>query len=226
MDVISCKQRENLIEAYKMSFDELQELFLLSHDDGTVDDEELLLLHEEFSPKNPDLSCGNYTRLELEDMNDSDCLTQFRVKKSDSPILAEALQIPESFTCYQRSVESGMEGLCILLRRLSYPCRYSDVVCCDVLDFVYDTHSHRITRWNPTVLSLADPQIYSDAFAAKGAALQNCFGFIDGAICPIRRPGEQQRILYNGHKKFHSLIFQAVALPNGPIGNFYGPAGQ
>lgn len=34
-----------------MSFDELQELFLLSHDDGTVDDEELLLLHEEFSPK-------------------------------------------------------------------------------------------------------------------------------------------------------------------------------
>lgn len=119
-----------------------------------------------------------------------------------------------------------MEGLCILLRKLSYPCRYSDVVCSDVLDFVYDTHSHRITRWNPTVLSPADPQIYSDAIAAKGAALQNCFGFIDGAIRPIRRPGEQQRILYNGHKKFHSLIFQAVALPNGPIGNFYGPAGQ
>ena len=166
-----------------MSFDELQELLLLSHDDGTVDDEELLLLYKEFSPKNPDLSCGNYNRLELEDMNDSECLTQFRVKKSDSPILAEALQIPESFTCYQRSVESGMEGLCILLIRLSYPCRYSDVVCCDVLDFVYDTHSHSITRWNPTVLSLADPQIYSDAIAAKGAALQNCFGFIDGAIC-------------------------------------------
>lgn len=119
-----------------------------------------------------------------------------------------------------------MEGLCILLIRLSYPCRYSDVVCSDVLDFVYDTHSHRITRWNPTVLSPADPQIYSDAFAAKGAALQNCFGFIDGAIRPIRRPGEQQRILYNGHKKFHSINFQAVALPNGPIGNFYGPAGQ
>lgn len=174
---VSCKQRENSIEAYKMSFDELQELLLLSHDDGTVDDEELLLLYKEFSPKNPDLSCGNYNRLELEDMNDSECLTQFRVKKSDSPILAEALQIPESFTCYQRSVESGMEGLCILLLRLSYPCRYSDVVCCDVLDFVYDTHSHRITRWNPTVLSLADPQIYSGATAAKGGSFTELLRF-------------------------------------------------
>ena len=96
----------------------------------------------------------------------------------------------------------------------------------DVLDFVYDTHSHRITQWNPTVLSPADLQIYSDAVAAKGAALQNCFGFIDGTVYLICRPGEQQRILYNGHKRLHGLKFQAVALPNGLIGNFYGPLGE
>ena len=72
-------------------------------------------------------------------------------------------------------------------------------------------------------LSPADLQIYSDAVAAKGAALQNCFGFIDGSVRPICRPGEQQRILYNGHKRLHGLKFQAVALPNGLIGHFYGP---
>ena len=162
-----------------------------------------------------------------------------RDRKRDLQILAEALQILDSFTCYQRSVVSSMEGLCILLRRLAYPCRYSDItprfglpvpvlsmVCNDVLDFIYDTHGHRITQWNPTVLSPADLQIYGDAVAAKGAALHDCFGFIDGTVRPICRPGEQQRILYNGHKRLHSLKFQAVALPNGLICNLYGPVGK
>ena len=81
------------------------------------------------------------------------------------------------------------------------------MVCNDVLDFVYDTHSHRITQWNPTILSPADLQIYSDFIAAKGAALQDCFGFIDGTVRPICRPSEQQRILYNGHKRLHGLKF-------------------
>ena len=66
----------------------------------------------------------------------------------------------------------------------------------------------------------------SDAVAVKGAALNNCFGFIDGTVRPICRPGEQQRILYNGHKRLHSIKFQAVALPNGLIGILYGPVGK
>ena len=100
------------------------------------------------------------------------------------------------------------------------------MVCNDVLDFVYDTHSHRINQWNPTILSPADLQIYSDSIAAKGTALQNCFGFIDGTVRPICRPSEQQRILYNGHERLHGLKFQSVALPNGLIGNMYGPVGE
>ena len=34
-----------------VSFHELQELFLFSHPQGILDDEELLLLYEEYSPK-------------------------------------------------------------------------------------------------------------------------------------------------------------------------------
>ena len=69
-DRVPCKQRESSNEVCKMSFHELQELLLLSHDDGVIDDEELLLLYEEFSPKNPDVSYENYGRLDLQDMND------------------------------------------------------------------------------------------------------------------------------------------------------------
>ncbi|KAK3742027.1 hypothetical protein QZH41_014350 [Actinostola sp. cb2023] len=30
-------------------------------------------------------------------------------------------------------------------------------------------------------------------------------------------------VIYNGHKRVHALMFQCVALPNGLIGNLYGP---
>ena len=52
----------------------------------------------------------------------------FGVKKQDLETLTEALKIPESFYRQQRSKIDGMEGLCMLLRRFVYPCRYSDMV--------------------------------------------------------------------------------------------------
>ena len=52
-----------------------------------------------------------------------------------------------------------------------------------------------------------------------GAPLENCFGFIDGTVRPICRPGQNQRVVYNGHKRVHALKFQSVALPNCIIGN-------
>ena len=38
--------------------------------------------------------------------------------------------------------------------------------------------------------------------------------------------GNYQRIVYNGHKRVHSLKVQSVALPNGLIGNMFGPVGM
>ena len=60
---------------------------------------------------------------------------------------------------------------------------------------------------------------------AKGAALENWFGFVDGTVRPIARPDENQRVVYNGHKRVHALKFQSVALPNSIIANMYGPVG-
>ena len=81
-------------------------------------------------------------------------------------------------------------------------------------------------EWNETVLAAEKLQIYAEAVSAKGAALDNCFGFVDGTGRPICRPKEEQRIVYNGHKRVHSLKFQSVALPNGIIANLYGPVSK
>ena len=171
-------------------------------------------------------------------MADSECRAEFRVNKRDLAHLAECLQIPDAFVCNQGSVCEGMEALCILLRRLSYRCRYSDMiprfgrpapvlstVTNKVIDFIYDTHGRRVMEWNHDLLSPARLQTYADAVYANGAAFENCFGFVDGTVRPIARPDENQRVVYNGHKRVHALKFQSLALPNGIIANMYGPVG-
>jgi hypothetical protein len=127
----------------------------------------------------------------------------------------------------------------MLLRRFCYPCRYSDLVSMfgrpvpelsmitnQVVDFIYDQHAHRLTQWNDQLLSPQCLRRYAEAVARKGGALENCFGFIDGTVRAICRPGQMQRLVYNGHKRVHALKFQALALPNGLIGNLFGPVGM
>ena len=118
-------------------------------------------------------------------------------------------------------------------------CRLNDMVHCfgrpvpemsmiinAVIDSLYKHHGHIITEWNHQIFSPRNLEIYAEAVHGKGAALENCFGFVDGTICPICRPRWNQRIVYNGHKRVHALKFQSVTLPNGLIGNLYGPVGK
>ena len=95
-----------------------------------------------------------------------------------------------------------------------------------VLEYIYNIHSHMILQWNQTILQPAQFQTYADAVSLKGAALNNCFGFIDGTVRPISRPREYQRTVYNRHKRVHGIKFQSIALPNGLIANMYGPVGK
>ena len=95
-----------------------------------------------------------------------------------------------------------------------------------VLDHIYNTHGYRISQWNSTILDPVSLERYAEAIHNKGAALDNCIGFIDGTVRPICRPGELQRVVYNGHKRVHALKFQSFTLPNGMIANMYGPVGK
>ena len=127
----------------------------------------------------------------------------------------------------------------MVLKRLAYPCRYSDMIPLfarpvpvlsmitnNVIDEIYNSHHHRITGWNQALLNPQKLEVYAATVQDKGAALDNCFGFIDGTVRPICRPGENQRILYNGHKRVHAIKFQSVTLPNGMIAQLFGPVGK
>ena len=221
------------------SFEAVRNELLLAYDEEVIDDEEFLLLWDCNKSKNPDFSYEDNANFDLDCIAEAECKAEFRVEKNDLEDLAEVLQIPETFVCSQRSVCSGIEGLCIALKRLAYPCRCSDMIyrfakpvpvlsmiTNTVIDYIYDTHGHRITEWNDMLLDPVMLEEYANVINIEGSPLENCFGFIDGTVRPICRPGIHQRVVYNGHKRVHALKFQSVALPSGIIANMYGPVGK
>ena len=110
--------------------------------------------------------------------------------------------------------------------RFGRPMPVISMVTNTVLDYSFNTDSQRILQWNQPILQLAQLQIYADAVSVKRAALNNCFGFINGTVQPIFRPGEHQSLVYNDHKRVHALKFQSIALPSGLISSMYGPVGE
>ena len=97
------------------------------------------------------------------------------------------------------------------------------MISTQVIDFIYQTHNHRLRSFNQPWLSQASLQNYADVIHATGAPLPNCWGFIDGTVRPVSRPGKNQRVLYNGHKRVHAIKFQSIVAPNGLIANLFGP---
>jgi hypothetical protein len=163
------------------------------------------------------------------------CLSE----KADILRLQRCLQIPDEVKFYKGSYCQGLEALCILLRRLAYPVRYCDMVprfgrsvldLCKIthlmLNHIYDSSSYLLQRWDTPFLSQESLQSYANAVHAKGAPLKNCFGFVDGTVRPICRPGKHQKVVYNGHKRVHRIKFQSVVIPNGLIANLAGPWGK
>ena len=148
----------------------------------------------------------------------------------------EAMNLPDVFTCYNGLKIDGMEGLSIFLKRYAHPCRYSDMVpkfarpvaqlCMAsnlVMDYLYTHWHHLLSTLNLPWLSPDNLERFANAVYQNSGALQNCFGFVDGTVRPVARPDQNQRVLYNGHKKVHSIKFQSVAVPSGLVANLFGP---
>ena len=79
------------------------------------------------------------------------------------------------------------------------------------------------TTRNQQWLSPNNLQIFADAIHDKGAPLENYCGFVDKTVRPIYRPIENQRIVYNGHKKVHTIKSQSLVAPSDLMANLFGP---
>ena len=86
-----------------------------------------------------------------------------------------------------------------MIPRFARPVPVISMITNTVIDYIYHQHGQRITMWNHAMMSPEKLQIYANAISAKGAPLNKCFGFIDGTLVRICRPGKNQRMVYNGH---------------------------
>ena len=175
------------------SFRDVQNLLLLSHGSNFIEDGEFFILYDLFEPRNPDFPREAYAKFDLDEMAESESLSEFRFRKRDILSLAEGLDIPESIRCEQRSICGGIEGLFMLLRRLSYPCRYGDMikrfakpvplfsmVTNILIDHRGAIHGRRLTQWNLYILSPDHLEMYTATIRSRGSPLENCFRFFDG----------------------------------------------
>jgi len=144
--------------------------------------------------------------------------------------------IPQTITCYNRTKVDGLEALCIFLKRYAYPIRYGDMIplfgrsvpelCIinhHILNHIHRHFAQLLTSFNHPWMAPQSLDEYARIIHEKGAALDFCWGFVDGTVRPVCRPGQNQRVFYNGHKRIHAIKFQSVVTPNGLISNLFGP---
>ena len=159
---------------------------------------------------------------------------KYRFTKQQILNIRAALAIPVNIKLENGCRVDGNLALCILLDKLAYPVRNSR------LEESYGIHRSNISRiinfllffindnWSHTLhLRQCHINEYQEQWAHcvydRGAALDNCIGFIDGTCRQNCRPIRDQKSIYNGHKRYHCLKYQSVTAPNGLILDLSGP---
>jgi len=178
----------------------------------------------------------NWTRFDLASFTEAQCLDKFRFCKDDIRNLVTVLEIPPVMSLKNRCVVDAEDALCMTLRRFVYPNRLTDLeklfgrpksvlslAINETVDFLYERHGHLLTRLDQPWMDRDHLSSYAEAIHDAGSPLEHCFGFIDGTVRPICRPIRFQRAVFNGHKRVHAIKFQSLTLPNGIIGNLWGP---
>ena len=121
------------------------------------------------------------------ELTNAECNAEFRFYKHDIYKLADALQLPDEFVTYNGLIVESIPALCICLKRVSYPCCYSDmvfhfarpvpeicIITYHMIDWIYNRWHHLLTTYNHNLLSPANLMLYADAVHQSGAALDNC----------------------------------------------------
>lgn len=213
-------------------------LLLLEHEDGVLDEEELLLLIRFISQNDSgNLNQAVGDRLVFERIDEETCLRRYRYSKAHVLDLLHGLGLPDIMRAPSRHSWTGLEGLLVVLRRLSYPNTLGDM--CEEfgrskasLSIVFNVTLQWIAaRWdgllsNPFTHPFLTPATFSEyceAIRSRTHVPLDIWGFIDGTVRAICKPSNHQRMFYNGHKRVHALKYQSVVTPDGLICHLFGP---
>ena len=173
-----------------------------------------------------------YDRFDLDNFTNAQCRALFRFEHEHVIELSELLCLPEYWS-ETNLPWTAVEGTALLLRRLSYPGCLEDLAphfgrspseCSTIFNHMLADIHHRHSRHlNCLTQPWLDPDRYAAAIVNKGSPVENVWGFVDGMLVHICRPGTDQREMFSGHKQRHGVKFQHVMAPNGIVVNSFGP---
>lgn len=162
----------------------------------------------------------------------------FRFSREQFEQVLNAYQFPQYMTV-SKVKTCRWDILGVVLRRLAVPGPWS---ChCDLfgrsvtalklmfragLRHMFEKCRDRIQKPSRSFLTRERLLRYCDAITRKGGRYNRVFGFLDGTIYQLCRPGGEtlwQRSIYNGHKRHHGLKWQGVNTPDGLVQFLHGP---
>ena len=221
--------------ATNASLKALRDQLVLSYAENVIDSNEFILLYDANMFKDI-YPYWKYSHFDMRTFDGEQCIVDFRFSKTHLYTLLDVLNVPDRVVTVHATVSEDIEALCILLKRLSFPCRYTDMtpmfgrnlteLCLiynTTINLIYEKNNHILSNWNQPMLAPQQLQLYADAIHDNGTPLDSYFGFVDGTVYQIARPKNNLQQVYNGHKRVCGLKFQNIALPNGMIGNLAGP---
>ena len=159
-----------------------------------------------------------------------------RLPRHDIDKVRVLLGIPDVVITKNRDRCSGFWSFCMLLYKLSWPRRMSDLRDCFggtkqrcgriVNHVAVDLYK----RFGAKLRSL-DRERYTDEYILrlcrdgfqKNAIMDNIWGFMDATIRPCARPVRFQKVVFNGKNHVHSIKFQTVVSWDGMIAHVAGP---
>lgn len=160
-------------------------------------------------------------------------LKKFRIRLEDIPKLPNALSFPETVWLDNRCKVTGLECLCILLRRFACKRRMHELCSIferdeSVLDrfcfaeavkHVFENFSNLFNTFSARFYTREFFQDLCQKNVEKGREFSSSFGLFDGTLAEPPRPGDPIDVQWQFpcYKKFHALKYQAVMAPNGLI---------
>ena len=112
------------------TFQEAREVLLYAVSANMVSDKEFVFLYDVSTLKNRDFEYYIYSAFNLHEISDNDYMAEFIFQKNGVSRLVKALQLPDEiqFGMHNDFMVSMVEALCVLLKRLAFPCQYSDMM--------------------------------------------------------------------------------------------------
>ena len=188
--------------ASEEEFESLSSVLVIAHDEGDIDDQELLVLLLVLEKDKLQSSHVRPPRLCLRSLDNHTCKLRFRFSSAEIVELCHALRIPEKMVGPSRVSWAGLEGRLVVLRRISYPCRLRELsdecgrslpdpsrIFNSTLMWIWRRLSGQVQYlFAKAQFTPARLRAYRAAIYRKSGVDLRVWGFIDGTVRPMCRP--------------------------------------